>query len=474
MISDLSLVSEWDELSTRYLPIAPQESIWRLSRLPGADDPEQGWKLHVSATILSACQVFKKVAPFLSQSGALFKAPTTLQELANLNCGLQYGFSQVGKFITVYPKDGTEAVLLARKLHRLTSGMPSPTIPFDLRFQRDSCVHYRYGTFGSLSIEDANGQKVSAIRDPQGNLCPDSRGPEAAVPAWAVSPFPRPRPGRALALQTGPLKTTFKAFEALSQRGRGGVYKALDLSVRPARLCILKEGRRHGETAWDQRDGFWRIRHEEEVLTDLSQSGVETPAVYTKFESEGHYYLITEFIAGSTLQEFLSGLRKKLPLAKAFHISLQLASVMHKIHHAGWVWRDCKPLNIMLGANGSLRPLDFEGACRIDEPDKIPWGTPGYVPPEWSKQRPESRVYEDLYALGVIFQELWTGRFSGLTYPLPPAGKLRRRIPKSVRKLISALVGPDPLKRPDAQHTLKVLEDSSGEFAAGENIFQQV
>jgi hypothetical protein len=472
MISDLSLVSEWDELSTRYLPIAPQESIWRLSRLPNADDPEQGWKLHVSATILSACQVFKRAAPFLSQSGVLFKAPVALQELANLNCGLKYGFSQIGKFITVYPKDEAEAVLLARKLHCLTFGMPSPTVPFDLRFQPDSCVHYRYGTFGSLSIEEANGQKVSAIRNPQGNLCPDSRGPESA-PAWAINPFPRPRPRRGQNRQPSPLKTTFKAFEALSQRGRGGVYKALDFSVRPARLCILKEGRRHGETSWDQRDGFWRIRHEGEVLTELSQSGVKTPDVYMRFESEGNYYLVTEFVAGSTLQEFLSGLTKKLPLAKAFQISLQLARVMHKIHNAGWAWRDCKPLNIMISLDGSLRPLDFEGACRIDEPDKLPWGTPGYVPPEWSKQKQEFRVYEDLYALGVILQQLWTGRSPGLIYPLPPAGKLRRHIPKSVRVLISSLVGLDPLKRPSAQHALKILEDSSAEFCADEDIFQK-
>ena len=38
------------------------------------------------------------------------------------------------------------------------------------------------------------------------------------------------------------------------QRGKGGVYQALDLNVNPPRLCLIKEGRKHGELTWDGRD----------------------------------------------------------------------------------------------------------------------------------------------------------------------------------------------------------------------------
>ncbi len=43
------------------------------------------------------------------------------------------------------------------------------------------------------------------------------------------------------------LKTTILAYEAISQRGKGGVYRALDISVSPIRLCVLKEGRKDGK-----------------------------------------------------------------------------------------------------------------------------------------------------------------------------------------------------------------------------------
>ena len=70
---------EWQNLCTRYLPVIPEDSTWRFSRTVTADDPEQGWKIHVSATILSANKIFKKVAPFLHNLGILFKAPNSLR-----------------------------------------------------------------------------------------------------------------------------------------------------------------------------------------------------------------------------------------------------------------------------------------------------------------------------------------------------------------------------------------------------------
>ena len=103
-----------------------------------------------------------------------------------------------------------------------------------------------------------------------------------------------------------PLMTTFRAYEAISQRGKGGVYRALDLTVRPARLCLLKEGRRHGETDFFDRDGRWRVRHEHQVLVSLRRAGIDVPNVYDSFEIDGHYYLVTEFIEGETWGDAIS------------------------------------------------------------------------------------------------------------------------------------------------------------------------
>lgn len=449
---------EWEELCQHYLPVTAQDSsIWRLSRAPAVSDPEQGWKLHVSATVLSAGKILKKIAPYLSDIGALFKAPLSLQEVGRINCGLYYGFSQVGKIFTIYPKSSVETVTIARQLHNLTRGNPAPRVPFEPPFRPNSCIHYRYGAFSSMTLKDADGTCVPAIRDGAGKLIPDVRGAGVAVPVWTTDPFRKRRTPRREVAQS-PLKTTIRAYQALSQRGRGGVYKALDFSRLPARLCILKEGRRHGETAWDGRDGRWRVRHEGRVLAVLSSLGVNVPSVYTSFEVEGHYYLVTEFIEGENLQAALMR-RRKLSFKQAIDHGLQAAKLMDQIHGAGWVWRDCKPLNLMLSGEGVLRPLDFEGACPIEHLDIVPWGTHGYVPPEWQDQPlAGSRIPEDLYALGATLYHILCGQPPEPNQLLASMGKLRRRVSLRVREVIMSLLDPLPQARPSARIASEVLE----------------
>src|SRR5215471_10455381 len=111
-----SLNDDWKKLCDRYLPIAPEKSIWRFSRFGGPEDQEQGWKIHIAATVLSANKMLGCVAPMLAEAGYMFKGPASLQELARINSGLYYGFSQVGKCLTVYPKSSEDAVQLAARL----------------------------------------------------------------------------------------------------------------------------------------------------------------------------------------------------------------------------------------------------------------------------------------------------------------------------------------------------------------------
>src|SRR5262245_2251348 len=89
------LVLRWNDLCSRHLPVAPSGSVWRYSGGPRADEPEQGWKLHVSATALNAHRVLEKIAPALEGLGVPFKAPSSLEEVRRLNSGIHYSYSQV-------------------------------------------------------------------------------------------------------------------------------------------------------------------------------------------------------------------------------------------------------------------------------------------------------------------------------------------------------------------------------------------
>lgn len=458
--SPQALSRAWQVLCDRYLPIVPDVSGWRYNRTPYSGDLEQGWKLHISATILNAHCVVERVAPLLTDCGVQFKAPASLQELGRLNAGLGKGYSQVGKIITVYPRTNAEAMSLASKLHELTEGWPAPVVPFDLRFRPGSNVYYRYGAFKHLEIENPDGTRTPALRNPQGNMVPDLRELEEAKPAWVDDLFTHQRREQEAPPERNPLKTTYRVFRALSQRGKGGVYQAVDLSVPPPRFCLLKEGRRHGEVSWDGRDGHWRVKHEEQVLTLLSDSGVAVPQIYASFELNGHSYLVTEFIAGESLQALINRQQRRLSVSRALHYGIEIASVISDIQAAGWVWRDCKPANLMITGQGRIRPLDFEGACRIDQPDLLPWGTPGFAPsPERTAHEARSSVYDDLYALGAVIYLLLTGRLPDAVAPIPIA-KLRRDVPIDVQEVITELLTASPRQRPGVERVIRQLKSS--------------
>jgi hypothetical protein len=441
--------ARWRELCAQYLPVTPEPPFWRYSRTRTSSDPEQGWKLHIAATVLTANRVLEAVGPLLRSRGTMFKGPASLLDLSRINCGSHYGYALVGKCLTVYPASQQDALNLADRLNELTLGIPAPAVPFDLKFKPEGCVYYRYGAFRHLEIPNADGSICLAVRNPQGELVPDLRHSPTARPEWISEPLTQP-PSNESDSNESPLKTTFRAFRALAQRGKGGVYQAFDLSVQPMRLCILKEGRKNGEPCWDGRDGYWRVKNEEKVLDALAASGIEVPGVYSAFEVEGNFYLATEFIEGESLQNLLGRRVRRISVGRALRFALQLATIISRIHSAGWVWRDCKPSNLMVTKKGLLRPLDFEGACPIQHPDPIPWGTPVFVPPEANKTLAESRAPEDLFALGVVIYLLLSGSLPS-SPDTKPVERLRAGIPVPASQLVAELLDPDPRLRPSGK-----------------------
>ena len=274
------LTRRWEDLCAQYLPVAPEGSIWRYNRSPDPEMRAQGWKLHVSATILNAHKILAKIAPLLVTHELQFKAPSSLQEVAQLNSGVHYSYSQVGKVITVYPHSDEQAVSLARHLDELTRRFVGPAIPFDNRLRPGSNVYYRYGAFRAMEIAAADGGKIPALKDQRGNLVPDLYLTGSAKPEWVQDPFVGKARQRVVEADN-PFQHSFRVFQALSQRGKGGVYQAFDMTVQPPRLCLLKEGRKAGEMGWEGRDGRWRVAHERVALTTLRGRGVDVPRIYS-------------------------------------------------------------------------------------------------------------------------------------------------------------------------------------------------
>lgn len=441
---------EWRSLVLNHAPYASSSSsIWRYSGPLSSAAPDQGWKIHISGTPLNASNALRCIQPVLASMRVVYKIPVSLDELARINSGIFYGYSQIGKFVTVYPKNDEEFRSLAKRLHQATVEFKAPQIPFDFRFSDGSCVYFRYGRFRTGQLAAREDTVDSILTAPEGNEVPDDRYRANYVPGWDPPPI-RPDSQRE---PTNRVNSQFNqrycVFRSIVQRGKGGIYEALDMK-RDGRRVIIKEGRAHGEVGWDGSDGLDLLRNEMAVLTDLRRSEVPVPTILDNFESGENSYLVLEKINGVTLQALIDRFAASLTDDEFLDLGRRIAGLVSCIHKAGWVWRDCKPSNLLVLPSGKIRPIDFEGASRVDCHLTKPWGSKGFVAPEaLSGISRKGNVAEDLYALGMTLYFLFTGVLPEQTENR--AGPTTQRcLPKTVHKTITNLLSVDPGRRPNA------------------------
>jgi hypothetical protein len=440
-----SLKSERERLRRAWSKIARivplRHGKWRYSRRLQSGDPAQGWKIHLSATLRSAQEVFSLARPILRHYGVLYKVPARLEFLVTLNSGLGR-FSQIGKFLTAYPRSDAEAVALARELHKATQKLEGPKVPFDVPYRKQSIVSYRYGAFLGTGKNGGDG----TIVDPQGRTRSDRRDRDHAVPRWLEDPFARD----ARTLQTRlpePFGTDLLPLRTIAKRGKGSVYQALDLSVLPPRVVIVKEGLRHGESNWLGLDGFAQVKREGMILRQIRQLGAPVPAAFREFTKGGNRYLVLELIRGRRLlpRGRIQPKRKSWKFAEG--LLGRISPALNTIHSAGYVWRDCKPEHIFL-RGGAISFVDFEGACRIDEVNAHPWATSAYSPPCYHRamsRRPGT--LEDDYALGVILFQFGAGKFPPTSARSRAVIYKRTNCPATLRKKIELLLKQRKVRR---------------------------
>lgn len=435
----------WHLLCERYMPVWSSDSIWRFNRDSRPREPSQGWKLHISATILDACDIFERVVPFLIAEDVQFKAPNSLDELSEINSGLKYGYHQVGKFITVYPLTKGQTVLLAEHLHELTEEFFAIAVPYDEQYLPESSIFYRYGAFTTIEAADDAGETFPAIMNPLGKLVLDDR--RRAVPEWISSPFPNNGNPSMKTFDDTPLGTTYRIFSAMTQRGKGGAYEAVDLSQDKPRRCIVKEGRLNGDLGWNGQDGHSLVRNEFGVLSALKKIYDAVPQVFSSFEVYGNFYFAMEYVEGKNLREIMGPRQRRFSIRQVLEFGAQIAQIIKKIHQAGWVWNDCKPANLIVTTDGSLRPIDFEGAYPVNKFEPFDWKTEGFSKSAGVSKEPGGKS-SDLYALGAVVYFLLTGAFYDAGNPTA-IEKLRRNVPRKLIEITGRLLSdsyPDSAK----------------------------
>jgi serine/threonine protein kinase len=188
-------------------------------------------------------------------------------------------------------------------------------------------------------------------------------------------------------------------------------------------------------------DGFARARREGCILRELCRRGLPVPEPLREFTQRGNRYLVLEMLSGRPLLAKNHEKPTKFSWRRAMKLLNRLGPLLHAIHSAGYVWRDCKPEHIFM-SHDKICMIDFEGACRISRTDVLPWGSRHYLPPIYRKKLTARRAgtLEDDYALGVILFQFLSGEFPASRARLRAAVYKRTNCPDVLRANIESLL----------------------------------
>ncbi len=183
----------------------------------------------------------------------------------------------------------------------------------------------------------------------------------------------------------------------------GEVYRATDLMLgQSVALKFLPE------TASDNPFLLEKFHAEVRVARQVSHPNV--CRVFDIGEADGTPFISMEYVDGEDLSILLRRIGR-LPADRALVAARQICAGLAAAHDRGVIHRDLKPQNIMMDGQGDITIMDFGLAALAEQVTgaEASQGTPAYMAPEQLKGG-EVTVRTDLYALGLVLYELFTGK----------------------------------------------------------------
>lgn len=260
------------------------------------------------------------------------------------------------------------------------------------------------------------------------------------------------------------LSGRYEILQVLGQGGMGAVYKVYDRELE--RFVALKTIR--PELAGNAE---MLARFKQELILARQVAHRNIVRLYDIAESSGVKFITMEYVEG---EDFRSILRRegKLSPQESINVIRQICFALQAAHSEGVIHRDLKPQNIMRDKQGRLVVMDF-GLARALESDGMTQtgallGTMEYMSPEQSRGE-QVDCTSDIYAAGLIFYELLTGKMpyaaeSALASLMKraqqraiPAAEIDRSVPRNLSSIVSHCIEPDRKKR--YQSASEILAD---------------
>jgi predicted Ser/Thr protein kinase len=245
----------------------------------------------------------------------------------------------------------------------------------------------------------------------------------------------------------------YRIVALLGKGGMGEVYRADDLTLgQQVALKFLPEAMTRNQ------DALRRFHNEVRIARKVSHPNV--CRVYDVGEVDGRLFLSMEYVDGEDLGSLLRRIGR-LPADKVLEISRKLCAGLGAAHDKGVLHRDLKPANVMLDGRGQVLLTDFGLAGLAEEFTglEVRSGTPAYMAPEQLSGR-EVTIQSDLYSLGLVIYELFSGKrpFEGDTLAelmrarseTAPVSlnSIVRDLDPAVERVVLRCLDPDPSRRP--------------------------
>ncbi len=232
-----------------------------------------------------------------------------------------------------------------------------------------------------------------------------------------------------MVIDVGQVLDKYELLERVGQGGMAIVYRGRDRSLK--RDVAVKVLHRHLADHQEARDRFEREAHavaklrHENILEIFDYSG----------KSADESYIVTEFIEGQTLKQFITDHPPQHPEIGAM-IVVQICRALAHAHAQGILHRDVKPENVMIRGDGVVKLMDF-GISQMIDTQRLTvtgqlLGSPAYMSPEHVEGKPLD-VRTDVFACGIVLYQLTVGA-------LPFSGKN----PHEILKRIAECKFPDP------------------------------
>lgn len=243
----------------------------------------------------------------------------------------------------------------------------------------------------------------------------------------------------------------YKIEKEIGQGGFSTVYRAVDLTRRNKYQVAIKRIQLSALTPAQIIDATETFNREVSILSQFKGTrGI--PTFYEHLTDPENWYLVMEYIQGSTLEEFLQNTSRGYVNEKeTISIGITLAQILQELHrnHPPVIFRDVKPANIMITPERELFLIDFGIARHFTfgkKRDTTPFGSPGYAPPEqYGRAQTDRRA--DVYSLGATLQTLFTGRDpQELAEDKPSCNP--HQPSTAFRKLLDEMLAPEITERP--------------------------